>query len=979
MALNEVSAHPSSLCWALNSHGNELCTIAAPPIMAYRHLIILFLSLYPLLLRQAFAVSDPTEVDALRAIHSAIGDGDGNLQNWVGNDPCGTPWTGVYCDNFNGTQRVVELRLLNMNLTGTLAPDIGNLTQLIILDVMWNNITGSIPPEIGNLTNLFLLLLNGNKLGGTLPHELGNLSNLNRIQIDQNNISGQVPSSFQYLNNAKHFHMNNNSLNGSIPPELGRLESLVHLLLDNNDLSGELPAELANISTLLIIQLDNNQFNGTIPSNYSQLFNLTKMSLRNCNLSGAVPNLTALTSLGYLDLSHNNLTGGLPSGKLSEILTTIDLSFNNLDGELPADYFAVPTLQSLILRDNLLDGNISANLLAQMFTAADSVLILDFQNNNFSEITFGLSQSVPNITFRLYGNPVCTQANVPQRFCSAFNGSITDIALNVSSIPMTPGCSVNTCDTALNNELNYGLLQLGVCQCAYPLSVGYRLKSPGFAVYPPYETMFESYMSSQLNFSLYQVNASDFTWEPGPRLGLDIKLFPSKNAYQFNESEVSLLFETFTNWKIGDNNTFGPYEVLYFEIGFPYNLSSAATARKSLSGGAIAGIVIAAVALTAIIVGAATFLIIRWRHPYTVPGRLARHHERIKVAGVKDFTYDEMSKATNNFDSSMQIGQGGYGKVYKAVLADGLIVAIKRAQEGSLQGSKEFYTEIELLSRCHHRNLVALVGFCDDEGEQMLVYEYMANGTLRDHLDSNSKKPLDFRTRIQIALGSAKGILYLHTEANPPIYHRDIKASNILLDQKRTPKVADFGLSKLAPVPELEGDVGGHVSTVVKGTPGYLDPEYFLTHKLTDKSDVYSFGVVLLELVTGMQPISHGKNLVREVNLAYEAGMMLSIVDPRMGSYPSEALEPLLRLAISSCKDDPEARPSMAEVARELEAIWKITPGSESMTSMEMSVDTESGATVTPERMPILNNPYVSSDIDGSGLMSGTIPNVAPR
>lgn len=126
---------------------------------------------------------------------------------------------------------------------------------------------------------------------------------------------------------------------------------------------------------------------------------------------------------------------------------------------------------------------------------------------------------------------------------------------------------------------------------------------------------------------------------------------------------------------------------------------------------------------------------------------------------------------------------------------------------------------------------------------------------------------MDFPTRLRIALGSARGILYLHTEANPPIYHRDIKASNILLDSRKVAKVADFGLSRLAPVPDFEGTTPGHVSTVVKGTPGYMDPEYFLTHKLTDKSDVYSFGVVLLELITGLHAISKGKNIVREVNL----------------------------------------------------------------------------------------------------------------
>ncbi|MCH90819.1 putative LRR receptor-like serine/threonine-protein kinase, partial [Trifolium medium] len=176
------------------------------------------------------------------------------------------------------------------------------------------------------------------------------------------------------------------------------------------------------------------------------------------------------------------------------------------------------------------------------------------------------------------------------------------------------------------------------------------------------------------------------------------------------------------------------------------------------------------------------------------------------------FTYEELSAATNNFDNNAQIGQGGYGKVYKGILSNGTVVAIKRAQQGSLQGEKEFLTEISILSRIHHRNLVALIGYCDEEGEQMLVYEFMSNGTLRDHLSGTSEKPLTFAMRLKIALESAKGLMYLHTEADPSIFHRDVKSSNILLDSKFTAKVADFGLSRLAPVPDVQGIVPGHVS-----------------------------------------------------------------------------------------------------------------------------------------------------------------------
>ncbi|KAL2508145.1 putative LRR receptor-like serine/threonine-protein kinase [Forsythia ovata] len=236
----------------------------------------------------------------------------------------------------------------------------------------------------------------------------------------------------------------------------------------------------------------------------------------------------------------------------------------------------------------------------------------------------------------------------------------------------------------------------------------------------------------------------------------------------------------------------------------------------------------------------------------------------------------------------------------------------------------------------------------------------------------------DMVSIVRIALGSAKGILYLHMEANPPIYHRDIKASNILLDPRFTAKVADFGLSRLAPVPDLEGGVPAHVSTVVKGTPGYLDPEYFLTHKLTDKSDVYSLGVVFLELLTGMHPISHGKNIVREVNIAYSSGMIFSIIDGRMESYPSKCAVKFIELALNCCHDETDTRPSMVEVVKELETIWLMMP--ESDTKMSESTESDPEKVFTPtSSSSTLKTLYTSQDISGSDLASGIIHTVTPR
>ncbi|GLT56631.1 hypothetical protein SLA2020_296610 [Shorea laevis] len=236
------------------------------------------------------------------------------------------------------------------------------------------------------------------------------------------------------------------------------------------------------------------------------------------------------------------------------------------------------------------------------------------------------------------------------------------------------------------------------------------------------------------------------------------------------------------------------------------------------------------------------------------------------------------------------------------------------------------------------------------------------------------KEPLSFARRLRIALGSSKGILYLHTEVEPPIFHRDIKASNILLDSKFVAKVANFGLSRLAPVPDIDGAMPAHVSTVVKGTPGYVDPEYFLTHLLTNKSDVYSLGVVFLELLTGMQPISHGKNLVREVNIAYQSGIIFSIIDEKLGSYPSECVEKFVNLAMKCCQDESNSRPSMIEVVQTLETIGLMMPEySDPLLTESVKGDLGKTSTTPPSSTSsMMKNPYMSSDVFGSNLVSGS-------
>ncbi|GMP48845.1 hypothetical protein CsSME_00016057 [Camellia sinensis var. sinensis] len=924
-------------------------------------------------------VTDPVEVTALHTFKQSLIDPNQNLSNWNRGDPCMSNWTGVLCFNMimdDGYLHVEELLLQNMNLSGSLSPELHRLSYMKRLNVMWNKISGNIPKEIGNITSLILLLLSGNQLTGSLPEEIGYLPNLDRIQIDENQISGPIPKSFANLNKTKHFHMNNNSISGQIPPELSSLPELVHLLLDNNNLSGYLPPELANMPKLQIVQLDNNHFDGgaTIPATYGNMSHLMKLSLRNCSLQGPIPDMSRMLNLSYIDLSSNQLSGSIPQVKLSENITTIDLSNNNLNGTFPGIFSGLPQLQRLALANNSLSGSVPSNIWENR-TSNTKRLIVDLQNNMLSNIS-GSDNLPPNVTVRLQGNPICLNTN-PVQFCGSQNENDSNIQSSTNS---TGACFVQSCPP----PYEYAPSSLVPCFCAVPLIVDYRLKSPGFSDFRPYTNLFEEYLTSGLELKAYQLDiATTPMWEIGPRLRMYLKIFPvyiDNTTHLFDRSEVLRIQGLFTRWEIHDSKIFGPYEVLNFILLDPYKEADLSSSKSGISKVALIGIALGAIAGAVTLSAIVSLLILRLnaRKRHISSRRHLLSKISFNIDGVKGFTYGEMALATNNFHASTQVGQGGYGNVYKGILADGTVVAIKRAQEGSLQGEKEFLTEIELLSRLHHRNLVSLIGYCDEEGEQMLVYEFMPNGTLRDQLSGKLKAPMSFAMRLKIALAAAKGILYLHMEANPPIFHRDIKASNILLDSKFTAKVADFGLSRLAPIPDIEGTIPVHVSTVVKGTPGYLDPEYFLTRQLTDKSDVYSLGVVFLELLTGMHPISHGKNIVREVNIACRSGIIFSVIDERMGSYPSECVEKFVSLALKCSREETSARPSMAEVVRELESIGLLMHESDSKVTESFIAD-PAKVVSPPSSSSNMNHPYVSADVSGSDLVSGVMPAITPR
>lgn len=896
--------------------------------------LLLFLLFFAANIAFLSAVTDPHDAAALQSLKDSW---QNTPPSWdKSDDPCGAPWEGVTCNS----SRVTALGLSTMGLKGKLSGDIGGLTELRSLDLSFNrDLTGSLSPRLGDLEKLNILILAGCGFTGNIPEELGNLAELSFLALNSNNFTGKIPPSLGKLSKlywldladnqlvgaipvstptspgldlllkAKHFHFNKNKLSGTIPPKLFSSEMvLIHILFDGNQLTGNIPSTLGHVQTLEVLRLDRNALWGEVPSNLNNLTNINELNLAHNNLTGPLPDLTSMNTLNYVDLSNNSFDPTEAPVWFSTLssLTTLVIEHGLLQGPVPEKLFSFPQIQQVKLRNNAFNGTLNLG-----DSVGTQLQLVDLQNNQISSITLGSGYSN---TLILIGNPVCTTAISNTNFCQIQQQNTKPYSTSLAN------CGSKSCpiDQKLSPQS---------CECAYPFEGTLYFRGPMFRELSNVNMFHSLEMSLWVKLGL--TPGSVFLQNPffnvDDYLQIQLALFPSSGEY-FNRSEVLRIGFDLSNQTYKPPPEFGPY---YF-IASPYPFP--ASHGTSVSKGVIISVATGSAILVLGLVGVGIYAVrqkkraekaIGLSNPFASwapSGKDSGGAPQLK--GARWFSYDELKKCTNNFSDSNELGYGGYGKVYKGTLSDGQSVAIKRAQHGSMQGGLEFKTEIELLSRVHHKNLVGLVGFCFDQGEQMLVYEFMANGTLRESLSGRSGIYLDWKRRLRIALGSARGLAYLHELANPPIIHRDIKSTNILLDENLTAKVADFGLSKL-----VSDSSKGHVSTQVKGTLGYLDPEYYMTQQLTEKSDVYSFGVVMLELITAKQPIEKGKYVVREVRSVMDTKDdehygLRELMDPCIRSSGNLlGFGKFLELAMQCVEDSATDRPTMSDVVKAIETI----------------------------------------------------------
>ncbi|KAJ7555761.1 hypothetical protein O6H91_05G053800 [Diphasiastrum complanatum] len=862
-----------------------------------------------------------------------------------------------------------ELILTNNNLTGEISSSLfDSCKDLQTLDLSWNRLSGNVPLEIGNCSQLSILSLSQNELI-SLTSQIGELKNLQWLFLGKNKFSGEIPAQISSCAALTMLDLKDNQFSGSIPPFLASLKQLEFLVMNGNNLIGEFPGELLSLPSLQYLDLSDNHLSGPIPPPLSNLSSILFLFLSGNQFSGVIPpQIDRLSSLQILDMSSNLLQGSIPStiGNLQNMLWLL-LAHNKLNGSIPQEIGSCRSLLWLNLANNSLTGNLPENMSStgsQPNTTFNfnlqSLALLPKQLGECSILRKWLPSSDP---------PFASVAGIDDRNrCQAFWN------LLVRGTFLSPLCPYGSSTQSI------GYMQLSVNHLTGSIPRGLGQAQQLGLLFLDHNSFTDVIPAELSNLVLIGLNLSEnqLTGPIPPSFGqmtclqiLDLSYNNLSGSIPSSLQSLTLLtrfnisynhnlsgaiptgqqFSTFdSNSYIGDellcynsvagskrntsDSTIPSCDELPNAPGSPG--SSHHLAHSAVSTGIAIGL---SCLLGVFLISAAGYYIKgKKRSARKAENKefmmVGKESKRFADASVqvslfsidlpKQLTYSDLLVATGNFDECNIIGSGGFGVVYKARLVDGSLVAIKKLIQEGPQADREFLAEMETLGHVHHDNLVPLLGCSTFGTEKLLVYKFMQNGSLDDwlHERQSGAETLEWPLRLNIALGMARGLKFLHHNCSPPIIHRDMKASNILLDKNFEPRLTDFGLARVL------GAQDSHVSTVVAGTLGYVPPEYCQTWRATVKGDVYSFGVVLLELITGRRPMDmrynakNCGNLVEWVGVLLKEGKHRDIYHPillKTGA-PGELFK-FLTLAICCTEELPSNRPTMREVLKTLEEI----------------------------------------------------------
>ncbi|PIN22691.1 Serine/threonine protein kinase [Handroanthus impetiginosus] len=768
---------------------------------------------------------------------------------WSSNTPfCN--WTKVNCDSTS--LFVTAINLDSAGVSGTLPPELNQLSQLQSLALQKNSLTGTLP-SFENMTSLEQIYLDNNDFISVPNNFLLGLTNLQTFSISENfNLRPWViPFYLTESTNLVNFYASNASITGIIPDIFGSFPNLLNLRLSYNNLTGSLPGSFSG-SEIQNLWLNNQRvgFSGSIDV-FANMTQLAQVWLYANAFSGAIPDLSNCRNLFDLQLRDNRFTGVLPPSLMSlPKLLNITLQNNKLQGPYPqfpstvVDVTIGTTNSFCLDRPGPCDPQVRILLDVAGALGYPMSLAESWEGNNACQDWrfINCDSQCRNLTFVNMGR-------------QGFSGSISPVFANLTSLS----------NLVLNDNNLTGVI-------------------------PPVLTTLRE-------LQIFDVSNNNLS---GP-----IPFFPSSLS-------------------VGAPGTDG---------GSP-NGGSTRSSRRSSSAGLIAGVIVVVAVFVAVVLFVSYKCYVKRKHKRFGTVEESQHSEiPVFEGGNVMISMRVLRQATNNFSEEKVLGRGGFGVVYKGELHDGTEIAVKRMETGAMgtKGMKEFLVEFTVLTKVRHRHLVALLGYCINGNERLLVYEYMLQGTLGQHLfqwQELCRQPLTWKQRLIIALDVARGVEYLHSLAQQSFIHRDLKPSNILLSDDMRAKVADFGLVKNAP------DGNYSVETRLAGTFGYLAPEYTATGKVTTKVDVYAFGVVLMEIITGRKAVdetvseesSHLVTWFRMV-LINKDNLRKSIdpiLDPDDETY--ESICKVVSLASRCTVRKPTQRPDMGHVVNVLGPLveqWK--------------------------------------------------------